>query len=95
MENKAIHKITKEDFEGTWVSSDNSIKLFVDSKGYLTISNKLYQGPVIVQYIIECCDCNNCLRLLIGEHSYLIKQIAKNGFYITVEAEEVFLKKVN
>lgn len=95
MENKAIQNITREDFDGIWISFDQSIKLYVNNTGYLTIGNKVLEGPLSVKYISDCDDCVNCLKLSIGEHEYFIKQIGQNGFYLTVDGGEVFLSKLN
>lgn len=94
MENKAIQNVKIEDFIGKWASSDNVIKLFVNSRGYLTIGGKRYEGIINVEYISDCEVCVNCLKLSIDNYSFFIKQIDQRGFYLTVEGGEMFLAKM-
>jgi|GEM_PF-3479526 len=95
MENKAIQNITREDFIGYWENSDKRIKLYVNGKSYLTIGDKVYAGTLLIEYLADCEECVNCLRLTVGKHSFFIKQINQNGFYLTTEAGEVFISKPN
>jgi hypothetical protein len=95
MEGKAIQNIVSEDFIGYWESSDKSIKLFVDKKGYLTIDEQTYEGALSVEYLKDYKECTHCLRLTIGEYPFYIKQIGQNGFFLSIETGEIFLTKLS
>lgn len=93
MNNKPIHLIESQDFNGFWSSSDKKKTLYYDKTATLTINNKVYQGNLNIEYVSEDKNCTNCLKISIAGTEFKIKQINSEGFFLTIENGEVYLKK--
>lgn len=92
---KAIHEIKSNDFLGYWESDNKYAKLFMNQKAYLTIGEKTYEGNLTVDYFKDCEECTNCLKLTLAQNHFYIKQIGQDGFFLTIEGGQIFLKKLS
>ncbi|MCC5936190.1 MAG: hypothetical protein JJU34_02805 [Lunatimonas sp.] len=92
---KNIKDFKREDFLGFWKSTNPKITFFLDkTQANLVLPNKQIYGDFIVNYVLSCEECTNCLEIGVNNDLFFIKQITENGFFLTTEYGEILLTKI-
>lgn len=99
MNNKPIQDLIIDDFIGTWNNSKQN-----GANVYLQVSNNdnatlainrtiICYGTITIEYFGTSETCTNCLKLTIGNMMFDIRQIDNEGFYLTIEGNQIHMEK--